>query len=115
MKNKKTEENKSENSMESIVNRPRKISDEEAESICGGSGKGGYYLIVRDCAGSLALRPQPYWDPHHILAQMSEGDKVFTYGEITAGSGIGGQECNYLRVNWQGIWGYANAKFLCKN
>jgi hypothetical protein len=70
-------------------------------------------MTVGNCKGSyLALRPQPVWDQYHELARLWPGDQVFTYGQKANGIGLNGVPCSYTYVNFNGIWGWANASFL---
>ncbi len=91
------------------------LNNEELENANGGilSRGSGWYMTVGNCNGSyLALRPQPYWDQYHELAHLWPGNQVFTYGEITNGTGLNGVACQYRKVCYNGIWGWANAAFL---
>ena len=93
----------------------KKVSlNEELNEVNGGAGAGsGFTMTVGNCNGSyLALRPQPYWDQYHELAQLYPGNTVFTYGATTNGTGLNGTPCTYRWVQFQGIWGWANASFL---
>ena len=91
-----------------------KMSNEELMDVNGGYGSGGgFYMSVGNCNGSyLALRPQPYFDQYHELAQLWPGYQVFTYGETTNGTGQNGSPCTYRHVSYNGVWGWANARFL---
>ena len=90
------------------------INNEELENVNGGYGSGaGFYMTVGNCNGGyLALRPQPYWDQYHELAQLYPGYQVFTYGATTNGTGLNGVPCTYRYVSYNGVWGWANASFL---
>ena len=90
------------------------IDGEELDINAGyGGDNQGYYMIVGDCNGGyLALRPQPVWDQYNELAQMYPGYQVFTYGATTNGTGLNGVPCTYRYVNFNGVWGWANASFL---
>ena len=94
--------------------RKNSMSDGELDKVSGGNGRGsGFFMTVGNCNGSyLALRPQPYWDQYHELAQLYPGYQVFTYGETRNGTGLNGTPCTYRFVSYDGIWGYANASFL---
>ncbi len=96
-----------------IENAGMLLNDEEVESVSGGYGGVGYYLTVGDCEGGyLALRPQPVWDQYHEIARLYPSYEVFTYGTIIDGTGVNGTPCKYRYVQYNGIWGYANAAFL---
>ncbi len=89
------------------------LNSEELENANGGIGRGsGWYMTVNVPKNYLALRPQPYWDQYHELAQLYPGYQVFTYGEITNGTGLNGAACTYRKVCYNGIWGWANAAYL---
>ncbi len=89
------------------------LIDEELEGINGGLSKAsGWYMTVNVPKNYLALRPQPYWDQYHELAQLYPGYQVFTYGEITNGTGLNGTPCTYRKVCYNGIWGWADAAYL---
>lgn len=90
------------------------IDGEELDINAGyGGGSQGYYMTVGDCNGGyLALRPQPVWDQYNELAQMYPGYQVFTYGATTNGTGLNGVPYTYRYVNFNGVWGWANASFL---
>lgn len=90
------------------------LSDEKLDQANGGCGSGsGSHMTVGNCNGRyLALRPQPYWDQYHELAQLWPGYQVYTYGATANGTGPNGTPCTYRYVNWNGIWGWADAAFL---
>ena len=93
----------------------KKVVDEnELEDVNGGYGSGaGFDMTVGNCNGSyLALRPQPVWNRYHELYQLWPGYQVFTYGATTNGTGLNGTPCTYRYVQYDGIWGWANASFL---
>ncbi len=96
-----------------IENAGMLLDDEEVESVSGGARGAGYYMTVGYCNGSyLALRPQPFWDQYHEIAQLYPGDEVFTYGATTNGTGLNGVSCSYTFVSFNGTWGWANSAFL---
>ena len=90
------------------------LNNEELEAANGGYGQGsGFYMTVGNCNGSyLALRPQPMWDQYNEIARLYPGYQVFTYGAMQNGTGLNGTPCTYRYVNFNGIWGWANASFL---
>ena len=92
----------------------RKMSDEDLENINGGYGSGeGYCMHVGNCNGSyLGLRTQPCWDQNNELTWLWPGYEVFTYGQMTNGTGLNGKPCTYTYVNYNGIWGWADSSFL---
>ena len=100
--------------MENNIDKKHPIPDEELDQVNAGYASGsGFYMTVGNCNGSyLALRPQPLWDQYHELAQLWPGYQVFTYGATTNGTGLNGTPCTYRYVNYNGIWGLANASFL---
>ncbi|MCR4658538.1 MAG: hypothetical protein K5770_20255 [Lachnospiraceae bacterium] len=96
-----------------IENAGMLLTDEEVETVSGGAGGRGFYMTVGDCNGSyLALRPQPYWDQYHEIAQLYPGYEVSTYGETINGTGLNGESCTYTHVCYNGIWGWVNSAFL---
>jgi hypothetical protein len=96
-----------------IENAGMLLTDEEVETVSGGARDGGFYMSVGNCNGSyLALRPQPVWDQYHEIARLYPSYEVFTYGTIIDGTGVNGTPCKYRYVQYNGIWGYANAAFL---
>ena len=99
---------------EKIMSEEKKAIDgQELENVSGGQGGGGFFMSVGNCNGSyLALRPQPFWDQYHELAKLYPGYTVFTYGATTNGTGVNGTPCTYRYVQYEGVWGYANASFL---
>ncbi len=89
------------------------MNNEELKGVDGGKAEGnGWYMTVAVQSGYLALRPSPVWDQYHELAQMPNGATVFTYGEITNGTGLNGTPCQYRWVMYNGQGGWANAAFL---
>ncbi len=91
------------------------MTEEELESVNGGGAVPNYDMwSMTVCVQSnyLALRPQPYWDQYHELAQMPNGATVYTSGQITNGTGLNGTPCQYMWVQYNGIQGWANAAFL---
>ncbi len=89
------------------------MSEEELQDVIGGVKKNsGWFMTVNVPKNYLALRPQPYWDQYHEMAQLYPGYQVFTYGEITNGTGLNGAACTYRKVCYNGIWGWANAAYL---
>ena len=92
----------------------KKVTEEELEKVNGGYGSGsGFNMTVGNCNGSyLALRPEPYWDQYHEFARLWPNYAVFTYGETTNGTGMNGASCFYRYVNYNGIWGWADSRFL---
>ncbi len=87
--------------------------NDSMDEVNGGIGGSGFYMTVGNCNGGyLALRPQPVWDQYQELAQLYPGYQVFTYGATSNGTGLNGVPCTYRYVNFNGIWGWANAAFL---
>jgi hypothetical protein len=52
------------------------------------------------------------WDQYNEIARLYPGYQVFTYGAMQNGTGLNGTPCTYRYVNFNGIWGWANASFL---
>jgi hypothetical protein len=87
--------------------------NDSMDEVNGGIGGSGFYMTVGNCNGGyLALRPQPVWNQYQELAQLYPGYQVFTYGAMQNGTGLNGSPCTYRYVNFNGIWGWANASFL---
>jgi hypothetical protein len=87
--------------------------NDSMDEVNGGIGGSGFYMTVGNCNGGyLALRPQPVWNQYQELAQLYPGYQVFTYGATSNGTGLNGVPCTYRYVNFNGIWGWANAAFL---
>ncbi len=91
------------------------LNDVDLENVSGGTQGSFCELTVcrtEDGCAYLALRPQPYYDPYHELAQLSPGTNVFTDGSITSGTNRNGGYCQYRRVTYNNITGWANAGCL---
>ena len=87
--------------------------NDSMDEVNGGIGGSGFYMTVGNCNGGyLALRPQPVWNQYQELAQLYPGYQVFTYGATSNGTGLNGVPCTYRYINFNGIWGWANAAFL---
>ena len=92
-----------------------KLNDAELQEVSGGYGesRNGHWMSVGRCDdGYVALRPQPYYDPYHEFAQLYPGYQVFTYGHLTNGSDRNNDPCRYMYVRYNGIWGWAEEKYL---
>ncbi len=88
------------------------LNSENLENVNGGKGYDAWAMTVCVQSVYLALRPQPWWDQYHELAQMPNGATVYTSGQITNGTGLNGTPCQYMWVQYNGIQGWANAAFL---
>ncbi len=95
-----------------MADEKKNLNDEELESVNGGAGCFIWAMTVSIQSGYLGLRPQPYWDQYHELAQMPNGAAVYTSGQITSGTGINGVQCQYIWVQYNGMQGWANAAYL---
>ncbi|MCR5627291.1 MAG: hypothetical protein K6F99_08225 [Lachnospiraceae bacterium] len=87
----------------------KKLNADDLEGVSGGSG---WYMTVNIPNKYLTLRPQPYYDQYHELAQLYPGYQLFTYGEITNGTDAQGNKCVYRKVCYNGIWGWVDARYI---
>ncbi len=87
-------------------------TDELSNANGGLNNENGWYMTVSVQKNYLALRPLPCWDEKNELAQLYPGYQVFTYGEITNGTGLNGVPCTYRKVCYNNIWGWANSANL---
>ena len=88
----------------------KRISTEALEEVNGGYNVWDMQVCID--MGYLALRPEPQWDLYHELAQIPNGATVYTNGEITNGTGLNRCPCQYRKIQYNGIWGWANAAYL---
>ena len=93
------------------------LPEETLEQVSAGYGSGsGFYMTVGSCDGGyLALRPEPVWDQYYELGRLYPGYQVFTYGATANGTGLHGVPCSYTFVCWEGVWGWANSKYMHAN
>ncbi|MCR5106929.1 MAG: hypothetical protein K6B28_02090 [Lachnospiraceae bacterium] len=96
----------------------KNLSNEELESVNGGGILGNrlgidtWTMTVSSPSGYLTISPEPYWDQYHALGEVPNGYTVSTNGQITNGTGPNGNPCQYRKIQYNGILGWANAAYL---
>ena len=84
------------------------VPEEELDGVNAGLGGMGYYMMVDNYNGGyLPLCTIPSWDPANEVERLWPNCKVFTYGAIATGAGRFSRRCTYIRVCFNGNWGWA--------
>ena len=84
------------------------LPEETLEQVSAGYVVGRYNMTVGNCNGGyLPLCTIPSWDPANEVERLWPNCKVFTYGAIATGAGRNGRPCTYMRVSFNGNWGWA--------
>lgn len=90
----------------------KELNEQELEKANGGYGGGWWVSITHDNGTFVALRSAPSGSDSTIVYELKAGTSLFTYGETSPGSAVGGGTCTYLKAEFNGYWGWIHSGFV---
>ncbi len=90
----------------------KKVLDEKNLEKVSGGNSGRWVTVTHDNGTFVALRNAPSGDDSTIVYKLHAGDMLYTEGNTTTGTAVGGGYCTYLCAEYNGFWGWIHSGFV---